>query len=427
MRKKWFKTIISTILAISMSGSMAGCGTSDTAKVPDINVPAPETSNPGESGKTTGHPPVVADPDIAVTDFAVNLFQKAQNEDENTLLSPLSVLCALSLTANGAQGETLTQMETALGIPVSQINEYLQAYIASLPEGEKYKLSLANSIWLKDDDHFTVNPNFLQTGHDLYVAEINQVPFNDSTLKDINQWVSDETDGMIKNILADMSPDAVMYLVNALAFDAEWQDIYYDYEVRRGIFTTEDDVEQTVEMMHSEEQIYLQDENAQGFIKYYTDQKYAFAALLPDEGISVKEYISSLDGEKLHNLLSNPVDTKVLTSLPKFESEYNIELNTLLQEMGMTDAFNPNAADFSAMGQAGTDPVYISNVLHKSFITVNEKGTKAGAATLVQMDVGCAMPTEEPKKVYLDRPFVYMIIDCEQNLPIFMGTVMDME
>lgn len=433
MRKNCFKTIVSTILAISMSGSLAGCGTSDSAKIPDINIPASGTSIPNESqeisesGKTAGHPQTVADPNVAVTDFAVTLFREAQNEGHNTLISPLSVLCALSLTANGSQGETMTQMENALGIPVSQLNEYLHTYISSLPRGEKYKLSLANSIWLKEDEHFTVNPDFLQRGHDLYAAEINQVPFNDSTLKDINQWVSDKTDGMIENILSNMSPDAVMYLVNALAFDAEWENIYYDYEVYKGIFTTEDGIRQDVQMMHSEEQTYLQDENGQGFIKYYTGQKYAFAALLPNEGISVNEYITSLNGEKLHGILANSMDTKVLTALPKFECEYNIKLNPLLQKMGMTDAFDPNTADFSAMGQAGTDPLYINGVLHKTFISVYEKGTRAGASTVVEMNVGCAMPAEEPKRVYLERPFVYMIVDCENNIPIFMGTVMDME
>ena len=214
-----------------------------------------------------------------------------------------------------------------------------------------------------------------------------------------------------------------MCLVNALAFEAEWQETYYEHQVRDGEFTCEDGTAQNVKLMYSEENAYLEDDNAVGFVKYYADRKYAFAALLPEEGTSLSEYVDSLDGEKLHTILTNVSDRPVRAAIPKFESEYSVEMSEALMAMGMTDAFDAERADFSAMGYSENGNLYISHVLHKTFIAVDELGTKAGAATLVMMAEGCAMIEQEPVQIYLNRPFVYMIVDCENNIPVFIGGV----
>ena len=176
--------------------------------------------------------------------------------------------------------------------------------------------------------------------------------------------------------------------------------------------------------MYGSEGTYLEDENATGFMKRYKGGKYAFVAMLPNEGVSVSEYIESLDGESITALLANPQYATVDTSIPKFETEYDVEMSAILQAMGMTDAFNVSTADFTGLGTYTDMNIYISRVLHKTYISVGEKGTKAGAATVVEMECGSAMPTE-PKEVYLDRPFVYMLVDCENNIPFFIGTLMD--
>jgi serpin B len=194
--------------------------------------------------------------------------------------------------------------------------------------------------------------------------------------------------------------------------------------VRDGVFTKEDGMQQQAELMYSMEEQYLEDANAVGFIKYYADKKYAFVALLPDEDISVKNYIDSLTGEKLASMLANPTDIQVNAAIPKFENENSIEMNDVLKAMGMTDAFDYTVSDFSGIGTSIAGNLYISRVLHKTFIAVDEKGTKAGAATVEEMKDGSAEP-KEIKTVYLDRPFVYMLIDCEANLPVFIGTLMD--
>ena len=363
----------------------------------------------------------------AAADFGVRLFKTSIEEGENTLISPLSVLYALAMTANGADGETLAQMEQVLGMDVDNLNSYMLAYLELLPESKDYKMSLANSIWFKDDPNFAVEQSFLQTNADYYGAGAYKAAFDEGTRNDINNWVKEHTDGMIPEIIDEIPDEAIMYLVNALAFDAKWADEYEEHQIREGRFTMEDGTRQDVDMMHSEEYTYLEDDLATGFIKYYKDRKYAFVAMLPNEGVSVSQYVDSLTGEHLRELLNNPQDLTVFASIPKFETEYDIEMSEVLQEMGMTDAFDWQVADFSRLGTYNVDGmnICISRVLHKTFISVSEQGTRAGAATAVEMVAEGAMEIVEFKEVVLDRPFVYMLIDCETNLPFFIGTMLN--
>ncbi|MBQ2737213.1 MAG: serpin family protein [Clostridia bacterium] len=360
-----------------------------------------------------------------ITDFAVRLFKQVNEGAKNTLLSPLSVLCALAMTANGAEGETRGQMETVLGMNVDELNLYLYSYINSLPQGEKYKLSVANSIWLKDTDGFSVNPSFLQANADYYKAQIYKSPFDKRTLRDINLWVRNQTDGMIPKIIDEIPSQALMYLINALAFEAEWLDIYETDQVFERIFTKEDGERQSVELMYSTEGKYLEDENAVGFIKYYKGSKYAFVALLPDEGITVSEYINSLNGEALSSMLANAKSRTVRAAIPKFDTDYTVEMNDILKSMGMQDAFDGKRAEFGGIGEWRDGPIYIGDVIHKTYIQVGERGTKAGAVTAVRLDGAMSQDPMEVKQVILDRPFVYMLIDCEASLPFFIGTLMD--
>ena len=363
----------------------------------------------------------------AAADFGVRLFQASVEEGKNTLISPLSVLYALAMTVNGADGNTLAQMEQVLGMETEELNSFMRAYLDLLPESKVYKLSLANSIWFKDDPNFLVEQSFLQTNADYYGAGAYKAAFDEGTRNDINNWVKEHTDGMIPEIIDEIPDEAIMYLVNALAFDAKWADEYEEHQIREGRFTMEDGTRQDVDMMHSEEYTYLEDDLATGFIKYYKDRKYAFVAMLPNEGVSVSQYVDSLTGEHLRELLNNPQDLTVFASIPKFETEYDIEMSEVLQEMGMTDAFDWRVADFSRLGTYNVDGmnICISRVLHKTFISVSEQGTRAGAATAVEMVAEGAMEIVEFKEVVLDRPFVYMLIDCETNLPFFIGTMMN--
>ena len=355
-------------------------------------------------------------------DFAVRLLQNSISE-ENTLLSPLSVLSALAMTANGAKGETLAQMEQTLGMSTADMNSFLY----SILDRQNKTLKLANSLWFTDDETFTVAPDFLETNANYYQADIFQTTFDQAACDAINDWVSKKTDGMIPKILDEIPEVAVMYLVNALSFEGEWTETYKENQVHEDTFTKEDGTEQTVEMMRSSEQHYLEDEMATGFVKYYKGGRYAFAALLPNEGVTVAEYAATLTGEHLQALLAQPEEVKVYARIPKFEAEYDTELSEVLTAMGMEDAFDDEKADFSGLGTSEKGNICISRVLHKTFISVAEQGTKAGASTVVEMVMATGAPVEDSRYVTLDRPFVYMILDRETNLPLFIGTLMDVQ
>lgn len=415
MKRQWTALLLCGAL---LMGVLSSCASSrNTAQAVDL-MAGVQAGDVKTSIDVTG-------PEAAVvTDFAVKLLQETMEDGENTLLSPLSVLCALAMTENGAKGETLAQMEDLFGMDRATLNHYLYAYAKSLPQGEKYKLTLANSIWLRDDERLTVEPKFLQANADWYGAGAYKAPFDHSTVKEINEWAAEHTDGMIDGVLDDIPAEAVLYLINALAFDAEWQNIYQESQVKRAVFTTEEGATRHVEFLHSREYRYLSDKNAAGVMKNYADGKYAFAALLPKEGMSVSDYVRTLTGEKLHDMLVNSSAEPVITAIPKFEAEYGTSLAEVLQAMGLTDAFDPNTADFSAMGHSENGPLFINDVIHKTYIKVDEKGTKAGAVTAVEMN-DAAAPMEEPKQVTLDRPFVYMIVDTQAMVPVFLGVLRD--
>ena len=410
------KKLIALLLVLAMALGMTACSqVSANDLMKDVPAKAVDVLPDMDAGAA------------AAADFGVRLFKTSMEEGKNTLISPLSVLYALAMTSNGADGETLAQMEQVLGMDVDNLNSYMLAYLDLLPETKDYKMSLANSIWFKDDPNFVVEQSFLQTNADYYGAGAYKAAFDEGTRNDINNWVKEHTDDMIPEILDEIPDEAIMYLVNALAFDAKWADEYEEHQIREGRFTMEDGTCQNVDMMHSEEYTYLEDDLATGFIKYYKDRKYAFVAMLPNEGVTVSQYVDSLTGEYLRELLNNPRDVTVFASMPKFETEYGIEMSKVLQEMGMADAFDWRVADFSRLGTYCVDGmnICINRVLHKTFISVTEQGTRAGAATAVEMVTEGAMEIVEFKEVVLDRPFVYMLIDCETNLPFFIGTMMN--
>lgn len=364
----------------------------------------------------------------AQADFAVKLFQNSLKENENSLISPLSVMLALSMTANGANTETREEMEELLGggIPLENLNEYLYSYVKNLPNEDEYSLKLANSIWFRDSESLTVKEKFLQKNADYYGAAAYKAAFDGQTVKDINSWVKENTDGMIDKVVNEIDGDTVMYLINALAFDAQWQEPYKRGGISDGLFRTAAGSEKTVEMMSSEESKYLSDGKAVGFIKDYKDGRYSFAALLPDEKVTVEDYIASLTGESLLQAIRSAENMPVCARMPKFSYEYEIKMNEALKALGMSAAFDSARADFSEMGKSAYGNIYIGSVLHKTFVSIDEFGTKAGAVTTVEMKAESAAEVSE-KIVVLDRPFAYLIIDNATGLPIFMGTVMDIQ
>ena len=416
------KKCISVLLLLTLILSLfAACKASDQPQEDIIINPEPQKVDDKE-------------PDASFRDsyknLALQLFQNAakDSQGENLLLSPLSVQLALAMTANGADGQTRQEMENLLGqgIPLEDLNLYLHTYVQSLPAEEKAKLSLANSIWMRDQkDRLTVEESFLQTNADYYGAELFSRPFDSTTAKEINNWVDQKTDGMIPEIVKKIPDESVMYLINAMAFDAEWAQPYEEYAIRDdGTFTALSGQQQTVSMMHGSEDTYLDDGRATGFVKMYSGEQYGFAVLLPNEGEDLYEYIGSLTADGITKTLRNAEYCQVITQLPKFSYDYELMMNDMLKEMGMPTVFDAEKADLSRLGQSAEGNLYVSQVLHKTFIQVDGMGTRAGAVTVVEITPESAMGSEpEHKEVIVDRPFVYMILDMENNLPLFIGCV----
>ena len=387
------------LLALAPLLALPGCGT-ETGLLAGVTA-----SERGEA----------ADAAELAADFTMELFNAAY-EGGDALISPVSVLAALAMAETGARGETLAQMEEVFGVDAETMRLALSAYMSSVAGTEA---KTANAIWFRDDGSFTPNEDFLADCASFAGAEVFADEFTGALAGRINGWISEHTDGMIKDVLDKFDPSAVMYLVNALAFEADWAEKYEGKRLREGEFNTEAGPK-AVQMMYSDESTYLEGEGFTGFMKPYKGGRYAFAALLPAG--SLDALLGSLTGEKLAAALENAAEAEVNAGLPSFESRTKTELSAALAGMGMTDAFDMDLADFSGMGESVLGGIFISRVLHETFIEVTPQGTRAAAATVIEAPAG-APPPQDLKTVICDRPFAYMIVDTEYNVPLFFGVV----
>lgn len=344
-----------------------------------------------------------------------------KSNSENLLISPFSVSVALSMTLNGAAGETETEMQSFLGgMNSDDLNAYQNSFLKR--HNNEY-LKNANSIWFRDSERLIVNQPFLQTNANTYGAGIFKAPFDNSTVKDINAWVKKNTDGQIESLIDEIDPYTVMFLLNAVSFEAEWAEKYQN-KPSNSIFYSASGRGETAQMMISDESTYIYDDKATGFIKRYKGGKYSFAALLPNEDISIADYINELDAESLMSTLNNAKGENIKVYMPKFSFDSDTDMTALLKSK-MPLAFDEVKADFSALGKSDRGNIHIGEVAHKTSITVDTNGTKAAAVTKVEMtDKMSIMPQKE---VVLNRPFVFMIIDNATKLPIFIGNLMSVK
>ena len=410
MKKRMLALLLAALLLTGCAGRAA--------------ISATELSAAYKPAANVDSTPISDDTRAAAADFGVRLLA-ANAGEENALVSPVSVLLALGMAELGAGGQTLTQMEQATGLSRAALADEFAGWAAALPGTAAARTHIANSVWLRDTGSLTVRPEFLQENADRFGAQVYRAAFDGSTLRDVNRWVKQHTDGQIEKMLSEIPENTQLILLNALSFDAEWTDIYDTDQVRGGTFTTADGSERDVKFLRSSEYSYLSGAGAAGVMKSYAGGAYAFAALLPDEGKTPADVLAALDGETWLSMLENASDEEVITAIPKFEVDFSASLKKALADMGMTDAFDPGLADFSAMGSSTDGPLFIGAVLHKTAITVDERGTKAGAATAVAMDGAGAGSHEPPKEVILDRPFVYAVVDTATGIPLFFGVLDD--
>lgn len=359
-----------------------------------------------------------------LSDFAIDLFKKEiakADRDANTVISPLSVLYAMGMAATGANDETLTEMMEVLGggMSIEEFNE-LFAYYTKNSLKDNSSLSIANSVWIRQSFAPVMERSYLDNTVKYYKADIFRAPFNGKTKDDINNWISDNTDGEIEKMIEDIPAEAMMYLINTILFDASWDDPFG--EPYKGTFTTSQGDEQTVDMMRNSEGMpYIETEDGvTGFCKPYEDGRYMFMALLPPEGTDAYDFAVSLTGEDFVNYKKFAKGYETIVTMPAFEAETFTSVSDSLMEMGIERAFAPGQAQFYGMSQNYGDMLYIKEVTHKAKIEVDKNGTKAAAATIVHIYAGSAADLPEPKSVTLDRPFVYAIVD-HAGAPIFIG------
>lgn len=371
--------------------------------------------------------------EAGVADFSVQLFKSFSQqvaEGENVFLSPESAFGALALCANGADGDTRTEFETVLcnGMTMDAINENYHARNQKLRDSQDVKFQWANGIWMKDvvnGQQVVIKDEFLANADKYYEANAKSVPFDATTVKEINSWVEEKTNGMIPQLIDQFGADTMSCIVNAIAFEGKWAQQYSEEQViKEQTFTNAWGEKETATMLKSEESAYISDSKVKGFVKYYEGGEYAFMALLPKKAGDLVSYIESLDGQKLRNLYqSRQCTAKVITKMPEFACDYDTNLNDALLNMGIREAFDENAADFTKMAELKGANVFISDVIQKAHIEVDRYGTKAAAATAVLEKVTSARPGQKIEQVYLDRPFLYAVIDMSTGLPLFMGVV----
>ena len=358
----------------------------------------------------------------AVTSFGICLFAGAYSESENTLLSPVSAASALAMCRNGAVGGTADEISAAFSnLSAEEINSGFSAFMKS--SSDAGSLRLANSVWLRDDgDRLSVEVSFLYECANSYGAQVYAEPFDKTTLKKINRWVEEKTDKMIKDILDGVGDDSIMYILNATAFSADWEDEFLTANTHEKRFTNIDGSTSAVQMMNGSADCYMENENCTGFAKMYKGENYYFAALLPNGDISkfVKGLGTKDGAEEVMGLLKSKEYRFTSVTVPKFSAEYAADLIPPLSSMGIKSAFDPAAADFSGMAKSNEGNVFIGRVTQKSRIDVTEKGTKAASATLVDVMDSAA---RDEKRVTLDRPFIYMIVDAATDIPVFIGAV----
>ena len=425
------KRTLSLLLACALGlGLLSGCAQASAAK----ELTAPKLSvTPSNSEEVNG----------ALAGFGLELLKKtrdangetAMNSDMDhvpfsTLVSPLSVALALSMTANGAAGNTLAQFQDVLGggVDLVELNTACAQLMADYQGlGGSTKCAIANSLWV--DPEGQIKDDFIGQCRGIFDAQVFSAQLSEpGIVKDLNSWVSQHTNKMIPEIIDQPFPEeTACLLVNALYLKNSWLSEFDPLSTHTMDFHHAGGPDSQVEYLRKfDTQLsYLQGKGAQGVVLPYDDGRLAFVAILPDlypDSPDFGQWLNNLEGNSLSQLINNREDAIFLSfAMPKFSAEWKGNLEDTLPLLGLEDAFVPGAADFSSLGDS-PEGYYISQVIHATKIEVNEKGTEAAAATVVAAESGAAAPPQEGITLILDRPFLYGIVDLHTGVPLFLGT-----
>lgn len=423
---KTFSQVLTVLAALSIL--LSACGTpqpsggvaqSSLKRVADPNVPADDLSALVQGNNA----------------FALELYRSVESQTGNLAFSPYSISIALAMPYAGARGTTESQMAGTLHytLPQEQLHPAFNKLDLDLAAEAKpssgseqpLQLKIANAMWAEQT--FSFLQSYLDTiasnyGADVRLADIIHNP--DGVRQEINNWVSQQTNDKIQNLIPPGAMDDMTrsVLVNAIYFKADWQEQFDPNDTKDAPFHLLDGTQVQSKMMS--EQIggapYASGVGYQAIELAYEGNTAAMDLIVPDAG-QYRQFESSLDAQKLDSILKSMQPATVRLAMPKFSFRSNFDLGGTLSELGMPDAFDPNRADFS--GMTGKRDLYIGKVIHQAFVAVDEKGTEAAAATAVTMQT-MAIPVE-PLTLTVDRPFIFAIRDLQSGQILFLGRVLD--
>jgi serpin B len=409
--------------------------------IASVQLAQPAAAEVLQSDKARITSPNVSQSDQALlvegnTAFAFRLYQALREESGNLFYSPYSISLALAMTYAGANGKTAQQMAATLQFTLEQDRlhpafNWLDAELAKRDQGAQgkdgkgFRLNIANAIW--GQKHYEFLPAFLDVLAENYGAGLRLLDFITETEKSrlaINDWVSDQTEGRIKDLIPPGAIDTLTRLVltNAIYFNAAWKYPFNDKVTANGPFYLLDGGQVTVPMMRQTESFgYAKGEGYQAIELRYDGDELSMVILLPASG-NFEAFEEGLQAQKVSDIISGLRPTQVTLTMPQFKFESEFSLKDTLADMGMPDAFSPEDADFS--GMTGNPELFISDVVHKAFVAVDEAGTEAAAATAVIVGTTSA-PGEPPVEVTIDRPFIFLIRDIETGAILFVGRVLN--
>ena len=418
------RRILSRVGAIVAAGIVLA-GLSGGFMAQKINANSPKPGEPRLTAQSP-NPPVNSQFVDANTKFGFKLFSEILKQDskKNVFVSPTSVAIALSMTYNGADGETQQAMAKALelqGVSLQDINQGNDTLKATLENADPaVQLSIANSLWAKQGIGF--KPDFLQRNQQFYGAKVTELDFGKPDApKIINNWVKENTRGKIDQIVQQIQPDDVLFLINAIYFKGKWTKEFDKSQTTERPFYLSDGTQKQHPMMsQSGRYRYYENDSFQAVTLPYGTERLSLYVFLPRENTSLDAFQQQLAVENWQQWMNQFQLRRGSIQLPRFKFEYDIQLNTALKSLGMEAAFDGSRANFSNMTSAS---VKIDEVKHKTFVEVNEEGTEAAAATSVRATLTSARMPEEPFQMVVDRPFFCAIRDNQTGTVLFMGSI----
>jgi len=439
MKKKLKKKIIPAVLALGFL--LTGCGgtkaTADSVagNTEDTSVFKADVVNlaEGVTMKELTNVPMTDSHSKAMSRGAVQLLIKSMElggAGKNYLISPVSLEMAFGMLVTGADEGSETEKEVMeLLLPGEKVaKDELNGEMASLAGRMKtasgVDWNVVNSIWVKKDGGVKLKDSYISDAVNYYNAELYSAPFDQSTVDEINTWVKKNTKERIPTILESLDAQSALVLVNALAFDGAWTKPVEDYVVKKKFFTNADGTESKVSMMLTAENGYVQMAGGKGFLKPYEGGNYSFLGLLPPEGVTAEEYLSKVLADKkslAEAIKERDYEPYLDVEFPEFKAEYGADMNEMIRALGANKIFS-GSAEFGKMITEDSERISVDQVVHKTMIDVNRKGTKAAAATAITAtEAGLAVVDPEIIEIHLNRPFVYGIIDMTTGLPVFLG------